>query len=74
MGKKFHVYAILSVSQYVGEFTAETAEEACTLAEQKGDYGGTLCHQCADDFDLGDAYDFVADECAFDDSTPSTEE
>lgn len=71
MGKKFRVYAILSASQYVGEFTAETEEEAIKLAEQDGDYGGSLCHQCAGEFDLGDAHDFVADECAIEASGPA---
>lgn len=46
--KKFRVYALYNVSKFVGEFEAETEEEAIRAAEDSEDFQFDLglCHQC----------------------------
>jgi len=45
---KHRVYAIYTVSVFVGEFEAETPDEAESLAEDSPDFSFSigLCHQC----------------------------
>lgn len=46
--KRWRVYGIVTGSKYLGEFEAETAEEAEQMAVNENGYV-SLCHQCADE-------------------------
>jgi hypothetical protein len=61
---KYRVYAIASASWVLGEYEAESKEAAIEMSEQDddADYYVGLCHQCAGDVELGDAYEFQAEE------------
>ncbi len=59
---KFAIWAMYTASKSLGEFEAETEDEAISLAEKGGDSFATLCHQCADELDLGDCYEFQAEK------------
>lgn len=56
---KYIVYAKVSASIKIGEYEAGSKEEALQLAEEDGsaNWMPSLCHQCSDEVDLGDAYD-----------------
>lgn len=62
MKKKWAVYAIFTASKYIGEFDGDTKDDALEEAEDSGDCYVTLCHQCSHQIDLGDAYEFQAEE------------
>ena len=51
---KYALYARFSGSQYLGEVEAASREEAIELGHEHPDVGVSLCHQCTDDFELGD--------------------
>lgn len=59
---KFGVYALYHASKYLGEFEAESKEEAIDKAFESGSEYVILCHQCASEIELGDCYEFQADE------------
>lgn len=53
--KKFNIWASTSASMALGEFEAETEEEAIDMAVAMfGEKSASLCHRCARDIDLGD--------------------
>lgn len=54
---KFRVYGIATGSKYLGEFEAETAEEAEEMAANSEHNSVCLCHQCSDELEL-DEYSF----------------
>lgn len=58
---KFRVYAMYSGTKYLGEFEADDAEAAKEQASETGDEYMTLCHQCADQIELGDCHEYLAD-------------
>ena len=61
---KFKVYAVACATWPVGEYEAETKEEAETLAWNDGEaemFKG-LCHQCADEVELNDAQELIVEE------------
>lgn len=60
--KKWNVYAIYTASKHLGEFESDTKEEAIEKAEEDGDVFVNICHQCADEIEVGDAYEYQAEE------------
>lgn len=46
---KFRVSATVVGSKYIGEFEAETAEEAEVMAWQSGNAHVSMCHECTDE-------------------------
>ncbi|KVL67380.1 hypothetical protein [Burkholderia ubonensis] len=50
--KKFRVYGMFTCSKYLGEFEAETAEEAADKAAESEENHVSLCHHCAREMDL----------------------
>ncbi len=59
---KFTAHAMYTASKYLGTFEAGTKAEALKMADAKDDTYVTLCHQCADDVELGDYYEIQIDE------------
>ena len=55
---KYKVYGIMTASVLLGEYEANSKEEAEEMAEndKTADWYPTLCHQCADDIELSDIY------------------
>jgi hypothetical protein len=61
---KFRVYGIFTGSKFLGEFEADTEDEAIDAASMSDENHVCLCHQCADDLELNDysAQDFQAEK------------
>ena len=59
---KFSVYALYTASRHIGEFVAETADEAEVLADKEGDFSVSICHQCSREIDIGDCYKTEVEE------------
>lgn len=61
---KYRVYGVLSASVVVGEYEAETEEEAIEMAneDQDANWMPSLCHQCSREVALGDVYKAEAEE------------
>lgn len=57
--KKWTVMALVDASYIVGEFEAETGEEAAEKAWDEA-HSPSLCHQCSDELETGDVYDLRA--------------
>ena len=57
---KFRVYGLMTASKYLGEYEAESKEEALRMLEEDDDtdYYPNLCHHCAKELDIGEVYDF----------------
>lgn len=51
---KFRVYGIVPATKYLGIFEAETPEAAKELALNSDANDVSICHYCADSFDLDD--------------------
>jgi len=63
MTKKYHVYAAVGATKYIGKFEADSEDEAIEkAARSKKAYAPSLCHQCSHEMDVGDLYDFSAEE------------
>lgn len=62
--KTYRVYGIASASTLVGEYEANSEEEAIRLAQEdrEANYHISLCHQCAGEVDVGDIYKEHAEE------------
>ncbi|MFP1634126.1 hypothetical protein ACLB6G_20545 [Zhengella sp. ZM62] len=54
---KYAVYAIATASWLLAEVDADSEEYAIQLALETGDLHKCLCHQCASEIELGDAYE-----------------
>ena len=61
---RYRVFGILSASVVVGEYEANSPEEAKALADkdQNANWMPSLCHQCAKEVDLGDICETEAEE------------
>lgn len=46
---KYYVYGAVSASKFIGEFEANSAEEAEQMAWDSGEVYASVCHQCSDD-------------------------
>lgn len=51
---KYRVYALYTASKFLGEFEANSKEEAVNKGEEKGDTWVSLCHQCSDEIEVND--------------------
>ncbi len=62
--KKYRVYGRLSGSVDLGEYEAESGEQAIEMANDNPDVNWypSLCHHCDGEVDLGDIHDVDADE------------
>ena len=63
--KKFTVYGLYTAYKKIGEYEAESPEEAAKKAEsdQNADVWISLCHQCAKEIELNDdPYKYQAEE------------
>ncbi len=52
--KKWSVIGIVSAQKYLGEFVAETEEEAIEMALGGPKNYFSMCHQCSDNFELNE--------------------
>ncbi len=64
MMKKYTVMGIMSASVILGEYEAESKEQAEEMAEQddSADWTPTLCHHCSDEIELNDIYKVEVEE------------
>ena len=62
--KKYRVYGIATASWLVGEYEADSPEDAEKQAEEDQNSGWyqSLCHQCGSDVELGDIYKVESEE------------
>jgi len=60
--KEYEVYAFFTATKVLGAFEADTKEDAIKAALNKVGANVNLCHQCAREIDVGDCYEFQADE------------
>jgi len=61
---KYRVYAIATASWVMGTYEAGSPEIAVKMADNDNEAAGhiSLCHQCADDVEIGDCYDTQVEE------------
>lgn len=61
---KYLVYGRFYASKFIGEFEANSPEEAREIAESSDNNYVSLCHQCAGEIDLNEmsAYEFDVEE------------
>lgn len=59
---KFNIYATVTGGKYIGEFEADTAEQAIEMAQESEAAGIRLCHQCSDECEDPECTEFHADE------------
>lgn len=60
---KFRVYEVATACYFVGEYEAETVGEAEAMAaSEPQNPQPILCHQCGDEVELGDWYEFQTDK------------
>lgn len=62
MKRKFSVYGVVSAGKYLGDFEAETKEEAIKLALESEAASVSLCHQCAGECEDPEIHDAIACE------------
>ncbi len=60
--KKGCVYESVTGSKYVGEFEADTAEEAIELSYDSDGAGVSLCWSCSSECEDGTLDEFTAEE------------
>ncbi len=63
--KKYRVYGIVSATVDLGEYEAESKEAAQKMAENNDnvDWNPSICHQCANELEVGDVYEVMVEEC-----------
>ena len=59
--RKYKVYGIVTGSKYIGEFEAESPEEAQELAAESDKVYVSICHQCSDECDDPQITEFQAE-------------
>ena len=63
---KYRVYGIMTASVLIGEYEADSAEEAERMSDADPDANvwPSLCYQCSEEIELGEIYktDVVADD------------
>ena len=57
---KFSVYGVIKAAKYIGEYEADTKEEAEELAWK--DAHVSICHQCSSEVDEPDIVELVVEE------------
>ena len=60
--KKFRVTGTVSGSKVIGEFEAESKEDAIRQASESDEADANLCHSCANECDDAQILEFDADE------------
>lgn len=60
--KKFHVYAVVTGSKYLGEVDAETKEEAIEKGENLKSVNISICHQCSSECENPEVTEITAEE------------
>ena len=62
--KKYRVWGSVSASVDLGEYEAESADEAEKMAEDNDDakWYPSLCHHCSSEIDVGDIYEVHVEE------------
>lgn len=62
--KTYRVYGIWSASKMIGEFKANSKEEAIAAAEKSDEAYASLCWHCSHEIELGDPtpYKFEVEE------------
>jgi hypothetical protein len=58
---KFHVYATVKGTKYLGEFEAESEDDAIELAAASDKASVSLCHQCGPQCEDAQCDDFTAE-------------
>ena len=56
--KTYRVYGLWTASKFIGEFEANSEEEAIAMAEDSDESYASLCHQCSKNLDLSDLYPY----------------
>lgn len=51
---KYSVYGIVTASKYLGEFEAESEDEAKEMASESDNNHICLCHQCSSELEVDD--------------------
>mgnify|MGYP003652142593 CR=1 FL=1 len=60
---KYRIYEIATAAYFVGEYEAETKDEAEAMADSDPqNEQPCLCHYCAGEVDLGEFYKYQTDE------------
>lgn len=59
---KYRVYGTVTGSKYLGEFEADTKEEAMDKAAESDECYVSLCHQCAREADGAEIHEFHAEK------------
>ena len=56
---KYRVYGIMTASVLLGEYEADSPEEAERMsdADPNANLWPSLCHECSNEIDLGDIYE-----------------
>lgn len=52
--RKYAVYGVMTGSKFLGEFEANSPEEAKEMAANSEQNNVCLCHQCADEIELNE--------------------
>ena len=56
--KTYRVYGLWTASKFIGEFEANSEEEAIAMAEDSDESHASLCHYCSKNLDLSDLYPY----------------
>ena len=59
---KFSVYAKVTGTKFIGEFTAKNKQEAIEMAEESSNCWVSLCHQCSSECEDPSVSDFIAEK------------
>lgn len=59
---KYRVHAVIDATKYLGEFEADSKEQAEELAWESDNQNVTLCHRCAYEVEVGDMVRVVVEE------------
>jgi len=59
---RYAIYALYTASKHLGEVVADDKDDAISKAEDSDEVWVNICHQCSREIDLGDAYEFQAEE------------
>ena len=59
--KEYSIYGIIGASKYLGKVKAKDKEEAIEKGMEL-DSHVSLCHHCSSEIDIGDVYEYEANE------------
>lgn len=59
---KYRVYAAVTGGKYIGEFEADTKEEAIDKAQDSDAAQVSLCHHCSSECESPETHKFIAEE------------